>query len=536
MKKIKYISKLAIIAATCFVGLFSSCKDNEADLILPRLFRPVNFNVELNKTEATFSWAVVDSAVSYTLQVSTDSIEFSNPIIDTTITEKTFVYEFAGKTQFFARLRANAATETKNSKFNVLPFKTPAENLFEGYVSAMSGWQAMSIKWRPGANVTDLILKDANGSTQTINIQSANIATGEVEVTSIPSSTYKVEIYNGSILRGSVNVIVEGDVYVVAGQDLPTAINNATDGQVIVLAPGITFPMGGGTYRFTKNVKVRGANPGNLPVLCMTAGSPTTTSSMFGFADASIIGSVKFENIDFTGYCDNNSASTKIGYLFNNNLLTTVGSLQFNNCKLHNFGNTPMRVQAAKNQVIDTLIFNKCTIYDIGFSSTYAIVNSNSADFINNITFKNCTVYNFKGSLVLRQNQSFSSINISNCTINQGMQDGASTRFLIDANNATVSGSGITISNCVFGKTSSTAEKGAAGIRTTGNLSITGSYYTSDFVDETMVGAVSYSQKGKMTAYSGASTDLWTDPVNGNFTLKATNFAGKGLAGDLRWY
>jgi len=39
-----------------------------------------------------------------------------------------------------------------------------------------------------------------------------------------------------------------------------------------------------------------------------------------------------------------------------------------------------------------------------------------------------------------------------------------------------------------------------------------------------------------MTSYSGASSALWNDPLNGVFTLKDAAFAGKGIAGDPRWY
>ena len=85
--------------------------------------------------------------------------------------------------------------------------------------------------------------------------------------------------------------------------------------------------------------------------------------------------------------------------------MTTVSKLSFANCNMHNFGNTPMRVQGTKNQVIDSLSINGCIINDIGFSSTYAIVNSNSADLINAIEITNSTIYNFKGSLVLRTGQ-----------------------------------------------------------------------------------------------------------------------------------
>jgi hypothetical protein len=314
-------------------------------------------------------------------------------------------------------------------------------------------------------------------------------------------------------------------------------MDNALPGQVIVLSSGAVFEIGIATYRFGKNIKLRGSNPNTLPVVCMTEGGPTSTTSMLNLVDGSMINFLKFENIDFTGYCSNNTAGTKIAYLFNNNVMTTVNYLSFLNCKLHNFGNTPMRLQGGKNQVIDTLIFNKCTIFDIGFSSTYAVVNSNSADFFNNINFINCTVYNFKGSLVLRTGQSLKSVNITNCTIDQGMKDDGSARYLIDLNTATFTGAGVTIKNCILGKAGGV--KGANGIRYLDGtfVNVTGCFYTSDYIDDPIpAGTTSSSLKPRMTAYNGTSSSLWTDPLNGIFTLKDSGFTGKGWSGDLRWY
>jgi len=549
MKNIKNIYKLAFIALIGFVALFSSCKDDN-ELVMPRLFRPVNFNAELNKTVATISWAAVDSAVSYTLQLSTDSLNFNSLVVDTTVTGLSFTKELAGETKFFARLYANANDSTKQSKFSTLSFKTPAENIFQGfgtsintgklYSAYMTDFKTLTIKWSPGANVTHLILTSADGALKdSVLISASEAAAGQKVIGSLDNSNWYIKIYNNKILRGKTYGLVEGDILLGPTDDLPTALNSANDGQVILLAKDGVYKTGSAVYRFGKNVKVRGVSPTNRPVLCMTAGTPTSTSNMLGFADNSILDFVKFENIDFSGYCDNNTASTKIGYLFNNNLMTTVKNLSFSNCNLHNFGNTPMRLQAAKNQVIDTLSFNGCVINDIGFSSTYAIVNSNSADFINNIYMNNCTFYNFKGSLILRTVTApvvatMANINITNCTINQGMQDAGSARYLIDANGTTVT-NGINFRNCIFGNTGGAL--GANGVRKgTANITVTGSYFTTDYIDDPVTVVTSYSIKSLMTAFSGASTALWNDPVNGDFKLKATSFAGKGTAGDLRWY
>jgi hypothetical protein len=537
MKRNTIKTMAAGIISFCLIGLFTACERNETPLELPYLFRPVNFIASLNKTVATFSWARVDSATSYTLQVSTDSVDYSMAIIDTTLTGLSYSYEFAGNTKFFARIRANAQDTAKNSMFNPIVFKTPSENIFEGYKSEMTGWQTVLIKWLPGAKVTNLVLTAQDQTVKTVSIPSPNAASGQMQVTDLANSVYSVKILNGTIVRGTVPVLVEGDVLLNPGEDLVTAIENAVPGQVIVLTPGEIYSVGIVTYRIGKDIKIRGSNPDNLPVVCMTEGGPSSTTSMLNFVDGSTMNSVRFENIDFTGYCGNNTAGTKIGYLFNNNVLTTVSNLSFTNCKLHNFGNTPMRLQGSKNQVIDTLIFNKCTIFDIGFSSTYAVVNSNSADLFNNINFINCTVYNFKGSLILRTGQTIKSVNVTNCTIDQGMKDDGSARYLIDLNTAVFTGPGVTIKNCVVGKTG--GAKGANGIRYVDGTAVTvgGCFYTSDYVDDPIPpGTTSTSLKPRMTSYSGSSTSLWTDPLNGNFRLLDSGFAGKGWSGDLRWY
>ena len=55
----------------------------------------------------------------------------------------------------------------------------------------------------------------------------------------------------------------------------------------------------------------------------------------------------------------------------------------------------------------------------------------------------------------------------------------------------------------------------------------TGDHYTTDVATDFPSG---------VTNYPGASTVLWTDPANGNFTFKDDGFIGKSTAGDPRWW
>jgi len=546
MKKITIIiACLVSISAVLFTTACNDVFNVVTDLTTSRLFRPINFAASLNKTQATISWVSVNNAVSYTLQISLDSLNYTKPLVDTTTTKLSFVQEFAGSTKYYARIKANAADTVKNSKFNAeLSFKTPSENLFDGYGTSnntgkiysayMNDVKTLDIKWAPNMNVTHLILLSSDGSSKdSVLISPAEAVAGEKIVRSLTNSNWSVSIFNNKISRGKTTGVVEGDVILNSGGDLLTAMTNATSGQVIVLAPGTNFTIGSSAYNFNKNIKLRSLSASNRSVICMTGGTPTATSNMFGFAAASAIDSLVFENIDFTGYCDNSTASVKIGYLFSNKVASTVTDLKFINCSMHNFGNTTIRLSGGTGQTITNLLFKGCIINEIGFASPYALVNTNSADYVTNITFSNCTVYNFKASIVLRTGAyTMGSVNLTNCTFNQTTQDTA-IRYVMDLNGMTIT-NGVNVKNCIFGSSGSMT----AGIRASGVLAITGTYYTSDFFDETPVGTppVSISRKALMTAYPGASTSLWSDPVAGNFTLKDASFAGKKVAGDPRWY
>lgn len=568
MKKIKNISLVSFFAFICVMGTFTSCQDDIALKSLPYLFRPINFSYSLNKTVATISWAAVDSAKSYTLQIATDST-FKSLVLDTTITKLSFSKELAGQTVFYAQVRTNANDPKKNSFFNKkfsngdLFFTTPKENIFLGYGTKnntgnlysayMTDVSTLDIKWTPGANATHLIILSADGSIKdSVLISSSEALAGEKVFAGLVNSTWKVEIFNNKILRGTTYGVVEGgNKALQSGDDISAALTAANSGDVILLAAGVKFPMGTANYLFTKNVKIRGLSVINRPVLCMTPGTASTTSNMIGIASSAVIDSLVFENIDLTGYCDNNVSNVKIGYLFNNKVACTVSNLKFLNCNIHDFQNTPMRLSGGVNQRFKYLVFNGCLISEFGFGSGYALVNiSKSADYIDNIIISNSTIYNFSYPLISIAQTAVTAMNsvvISNCTFNQTTQNNASARVLFSFDFMNIA-NGLTIKNCIFGSTGSMN----AGVKVTNSTSpatvITGSYYTSDYVDETLVGGASYSIKASMSAYPGSSTSLWTDPVmvsmpdkadykkGGDFSLKDTSFKGKGTAGDLRWY
>ena len=559
MKKIKNISFVAMLTLVALMGCMNSCTE-ELDLkSLPYLFRPISFSYTNSSTSTTFSWAKVDSAKSYTLEVGRDSANFVVPVFSVTLTDLHYTRDYDGNTflantEYFARIKANATDSLKNSKFNTIPFKSAKENLFGGYgvknntgniySAYMTAPNTLDIKWKPNSNVSHLTL---SGTTYTITPEES--VAGEKVITGLANSIWSIALFNGSVQRGSTSAVVEGDIIVSAGGDISAAITSAAPGQVILLTGGQNYTIGNAEYKFSKNVKIRSTSATSRSVVSMTTLTgttpPSTTSAMMSIVASSAIDSLVFENIDFNGYCDNNIASTKIGYLFSNKTACTVKNITFTNCKIHNLGNTPFRLSGGTaatpttSQRVSSLMFNGCIINETGFSSGYALVNiSKSFDFIDNITIANSTLYNFSYpviSIVQTAATAMNSVTIQNCNFNQTTQNATSARvlFTFDYMNIT---SGISIKNCIFGSSGSMS----SGLKTTNSTSpitttITGCYYTSDFVDETPVGGLSYSIKSKMTSYTGSSTALWNNPVGGDFSLKDNNFTGKVTAGDLRW-
>ncbi len=531
MIKIKYWSWRALVAVLFLAIGFASCKDDD-DLSgdLPYLFRPINFSADVTSTDVVISWAAVDSAVSYYLEIHQDSLEFNNLVDSVTTTETSAAVQLSGGTRYSARVRANASDTTENSKFNAtLTFKTPSENLFKGYTTEMTAQSTVTANWLAGKTVTYLIFVPTDGTDSiSYEISDDELTAGSKICEDVPNNEYTLKIYNGTTLRGSVDVTVEGDFFLQAGDDLTSTLDEAKDDDVIVLASGELFETGTATYSFSKSVKIRGISSNTLAVIAMSPGA-SSGSNMFGIGSNAELDHLTFENVKIVGYTSNDSESgTKIAYCFNNGNACTVQSILFSNCVLSHYGNTPFRLKGG-NATIDSLIFDNCIIADAG-SSSYAVINSNkSGDVINNIRFTDCTVYNFARSLILYQNSSCKQVVIENCTFNQMMTDASSSRYFIDYNSSTIS-DGIYITASILGSTGGAT---AAGIRT-GNdelpLTVSGSYYTTDYIDTGGGSIISY-----LTAYDGASTDLWSDPENGDFTIIDTGFAGLNTAGDSRW-
>jgi hypothetical protein len=517
--------------------LFNGCKDSiipvGEELNFTRAFTPVGLSAQIsNVTTVSLSWSITKNTDHYVLEIY-DGTEFIPSAliyrqdIEADVTSFSYVLP-AGDTQFSARLKAiSSLTGVEESKWATIEFKSAPENLFTDYTSEMTGLNSCTIRWKPGSTATDLVF--ASGTNQTsYPVTSGELTAGVKELTGIANSQYEIRLMNGNFVRGRINLLIEGDVLLPAGGDLAAAVKNMPSGGVLILTNGVDYPLAE-TDTISASIKIRGLYQDNLPIIYLMTGGGNHIFDID--PDMSLSDSVVFENVDISSYYDDAGVTRHRGVFDVENSALSLGALKFNNCIIRNSGRSAIRLRSGANtmiQYIDNVEFNNCIMYDFAWDSHYGVLNGALYGNFGNIKFTNTTAYNLRGGIInYGSGAGCLSVTVDNCTFNQVTMDASSGRYFIDFGSGSNTSTGtITISDCIFGQTSALAN----GVRnSTMSLSVNGSFYTSDFIN------VNYSIAGSMTAYAGASTALWTDPSNGDFTFLDPNFGGKDSAGDPRW-
>jgi hypothetical protein len=459
-----------------------------------------------------------------------DGIDFApaNLVHTADIAGDLITYEYvlpAGDTQFSARIKAVSSTEgVADSKWISVGFKSDPENLFTGYVSEMTGLGTCTVKWAPGVAATAIVLD--KGGVTSYPLTSGEITAGVKNLTGVASGKYEIRLMNSTFVRGRTNISLEGDAYLAAGGDLNAALNALPAGGILLLANGEK-------YGLTKpdtvalSIKVRGINATNRPIIYLNTGGG---NHMFDIAPAMTLSdSLVFQYVDISCYYDDAGITRHRGVIDQELTAMNIGKIRFLDCIIRNSGRSAIRLRSGGTpvQYIETVEFNNCIMYDYAWDSHYGILNGAKGGNFGNIKFINTTVYNARGGTINYGNGAGClSVVIDNCTFDRLTMD-TSARYFIDfGTTGNTSAGTITISDCIFGQTSAIANGVRAGLM---SLSVTGSYYTSDFIN--VAGSIATS----MTAYAGSSSALWTNPATGIFTYMDANFPGLASAGAPRW-
>jgi len=533
--------KKIIIYTGLFAGLiaslvFSGCKEDidpvVEELEFSRVFSPVGLEAVISNTRTvTLTWSSVKNAEKYLLEIydgetAPANLVHSAEVPATDENQVTFTYVLpAGDTQFWARIKAVSSMQgVEESKWSQASFRTDPENLFNGFDTYMSAMNACIVQWEPGATATSLLF--VSGGTQLpFTLSAEDLALGGRQVTGLPNGVYEVRLMNGNFVRGRTSVIIEGDVLVDPGGDLKAALDALPSGGVILLVNGASYPLSEvDTVR--TSTKIRGILPDDLPKVYLVTGGG---NHMFDIGTAMTLSdSLVFENVDIS--CAYDDGATRHRGLIDQELdAFAIGAVKFRNCILRNSGRSLIRLRGnAAGQVINNVEILNCVMYDFAFDSHYGVLNGAATGNFINIKFVNSTIYKIRGGIInYGSGAGCQSVVVDNCTFNETTMDAASSRYFIDFGTSNTSTGTIAVSDCIFGQTVDRANGIRPGSMT---LTISGSYFTTDFFDGTTAPVKQF-----MTAYSGASTGLWTDPAGGDFTFLDGNFAGVLTAGAPRW-
>lgn len=559
MKSIKNILGTAsMIALTLSATSCTDGNDWDVDGSLSRLFglNGDKITVETAETSATvtfsaFTSKTVPSPEYYVFEVSKDSlyegVENANIIKfgeDKTLTSSPVVLSgLDGDSKYYMRVKAMSST-VNESKWvyykDGSSFKTKAEQIFNNVEATDLFEDHVNLSWTPGADVTHITYANANDAEniQTINLTDEEKAAGKYTLAGLqPTSTYTITIYKNDVKRGQLQITtpaampaanykysLSSDVTVISqtlideiAEQAKAAAGNETN-----YSATIGIPAGAKVALYGTNDSDGGKTNVTIPdgmsvTFFGLAGGETPTITLDKNFD--IAGShafIKFQNVKL----EENGA----GYFINQSKACTVSEFTLEDCEVSNVKTSFFRLQNAdeaksigKLTLKNSIFTNLCAGY--GFIHVDA---GNGVGHLDNVEIDGCTFNSIcvTGKVFIYSKKTdMQDITIKNSTFYNCNGNG---QYFVDFNVDTFGPNTFTIENCIFGKSADEATN--KNIRSKTPATVANSFRTTDFFK--VIKGVND------TEFS--STQLFKDPANGDFTIKAGTLKEK--AGDPRWY
>lgn len=539
------LSFIAILAGVITTGIVSCKKYNDwdTDESANRLFRPSSVGAVVDGVTVTVRWKAKPGTTSYTIELAKDSLQFAQIVktyTATTVTTDADGYKnyilpdlLEPLTRYSARIKGLDSTGSKGeSQWEVVTYKTATEQLMNAVTDADKTPYTVTLSWKAPNEVSHFMLVNSQGVGTKYDITAAEKAAGSKKIVNLtPTKAYTAILYLNTSIRGTQAFTLPADlptgpnvINVASTDDLATMLLTVTNGTMFVLRQGTKY-----TTVNTNTAVTPIILPDNVSfTIWGEAGVNKPILAFNGITLPANAGTIKFENLDITGYENGDAASgVKRNYIFNQSIASSTGEIIFENCTIRNFVNSPMRLQGATAITINKFTMNNCLVYDIGDNGTngaYAVVhNTATVGKINNISITNSSFSRIGYGLIVHNTTPSVTLNVSNNTFYNVI---GNARYFIDYNAQTIS-AGFVYENNILSKTYSPANTGR-GIRSATAPTVNNSYNASDV---TFAGnAIS-----NVTGYTKTGTDLFTDPANNNFLIKDNTFAGKSDSGDPRW-
>jgi hypothetical protein len=533
------ISLIAALAGIITTGIVSCKKYNDWDVdeSANRLFRPTSVGAVVDGVTVTLRWKAKPGTTSYTIELAKDSLQFTQIIKTYTAKEvtedadgyKNFILPELQEplTRYSARIKGLDTTAAKgDSQWEAVTYKTATEQIMNPVTDADKTPYTITLNWRTPNLVSHFMLIDAQNVGTRYDITDAEKTAGSKKIENLtPKGSYTAVLYYNTSIRGTQQFILPAD--------LPTGPNVITVGATDNLATMLTTVTSGTMFVLLQGTKYTTNDPIVLPdgvsfTIWGESGATKPIVAFNGITLPATAGTIRFENLDLTGYLDGDAATgTKRNYIFNQSAATTTSEIIFENCTVRNLVNSPMRLQGSAAITIDKVTMNNCLVYDIGDNGSngaYAVVhNTANPGKINNITITNSSFARIGYGLIVHNTTPSVTLNVSNNTFYNVI---GNARYFIDYN-AQIISSGFTFANNILAKTYSPAGT-SRGIRAGTAPAVTNSYKGVDvtFAGNAIAGIIDYTKTG---------ADLFTDPANNNFLIKDNTFAGKSDSGDPRW-
>lgn len=558
MKSIKNILGTASMMALALSA--TSCTDGndwDVDGSLSRLFglNGDKITVETAETSATvtfsaFTSKAVPSPEYYVFEVSKDSlyegVENANIIKfgeDKTLTSSPVVLSgLDGDSKYYMRVKAMSSTSNESKWVyykDGSSFKTKAEQIFNNVEATDLFEDHVNLSWTPGADVTHITYANTNDAEniQTINLTDEEKAAGKYTLGGLnPTSTYTITIYKNDVKRGQLQVTtpaampaanfkysLASDVTVIS-QDLIDEIAEkakAAAGNETNYSATIGIPAGAKVALYGINDSDGGKTNVTIPdgmsvtFFGLAGGDAPTINLDKNFDIAGSHAFIKFQNVKL----EENGA----GYFINQSKACTVSEFTLENCEVSNLKTSFFRLQGSDAKSIGKLTLKNSIFTKLCAGYGFIHIDAGSGKgHLDNVEIDGCTFNSIcvTGKVfIFSKKTDMQDITIKNSTFYNCNGNG---QYFVDFNVDTFGPSTFTIENCIFGKSADEATD--KNIRSKTPATVANSFRTTDFFK--VIKGVND------TEFS--STQLFKDPANGDFTIKAGTL--KERAGDPRWY
>lgn len=545
----KLMTLLLYFTAICL----TACKEeyeytSRGDTFQPRLI-DLDANADgmalINGNSIRLMWYKVNAAKSYTVEVCNDTyyktLFASYEVKDPTV----FIDDIPYSTQYYIRIRSNAADPSNNSMWTTTSAKTDGRPEFASILKEVvnindnGGTLLWTIdKNNPVDSISIIPMASDTLKSMSRTLTSSEMATGKAVFTGLDKNTlYAVDLYDNHKKRkydkpyNQLTFRTTGPkmppVQLTRFDDLSTILRNNNNDPSI--PEGLEYRLPAGSYyqlqpfAIQKGFKLVGT-PGGDPVQIELGGNWDIASASSATAQMTL-DAIEFENIEFLQTID-------ASYFFNNSCPFKVNKISFTGCKFTNFRRGFWRQKDVHSRHIKHIIMDNCIIDQcFGHSGPYGMFNfEKDGNKVDSIDITNSTF--MREANDAKNFFSYGNITtpirmvIRNVTFYQYCAKKQSR--LIDLNNAG-SPSTLIIENVLF------ATNCGQIYRASGNtkVSLIDNYATSDCKRGVKEFRTDKDPKAKLNV---SAHDLFVNAREGNLTIKDKNsIIVKNRVGDPRW-